>query len=278
MEEIIETNENQRPDYKNEIVALIGSDMSPKAMLGRLADYHENDIADALDDLSENERKKLFRIMPPELLGAVFEYIDEEKAGVFLDEMDIKKASSLVGELDADTAVGILREIDKQKNGVPGHIRLKMNSLTDKVLMDKLIDASRAGVKIEMAVRGICCLRPGVEGITDNLKVISIVGRYLEHSRIYIFGDGDNAEYYISSADWMTRNTLRRVEVALPVYSEQLKKRLSDIFALMQSDNVQARDMLPDGSYKRRIPGKDKPVSCQDILYDEAYRQAANIL
>ena len=164
------------------------------------------------------------------------------------------------------------REICK---GVNGHIRLKMNSLTDKVLMDKLIEASRAGVKTEMIVRGICCLRPGVDGFTDNLSVISIVGRYLEHSRIYIFGDGDEAEYYISSADWMTRNTLRRVEVALPVRSEKLKKRLEYIFALMRSDNVQAREMQPDGSYKRRYPGKQKAVSCQDILYDEAYRLAS---
>ncbi len=170
------------------------------------------------------------------------------------------------------------REIEKQKQGGNGHIRLKMNSLTDKVLMDKLIEASRAGVPIEMVIRGICCLRAGVEGFTDNVKVISIVGRYLEHSRIYIFGNDDDADIYISSADWMTRNTLRRVEVALPVYSEHLKKRLLGIFALMQTDNIQARDMQPDGSYVRRSPGKDKTLSCQDLLYDEAYRQAAEIM
>ena len=166
------------------------------------------------------------------------------------------------------------REIAKQKNGGSGHIRLKMNSLTDKVLMDKLIEASRAGVKIEMVIRGICCLRAGVEGFSDNISVLSIVGRYLEHSRIYIFGDGKDAEYYISSADWMTRNTLRRVEVALPVCSDDLKMQLEGIFELLRTDNVQARDMLPDGSYKRRFPGKDIPVSAQDILYDRAYRQA----
>ena len=169
------------------------------------------------------------------------------------------------------------REIEKQKNGKTGHIRLKMNSLTDKTLMDKLIEASRAGVHTEMIVRGICCLRAGVEGFSDNIKVISIVGRYLEHSRIYIFGDGEEADYYISSADWMTRNTLRRVEVAAPIYSEQLKKRLDDIFELMMTDNIQARDMLPDGTYIRRTPGKQKPVSAQDLLYDEAYRQAADL-
>ena len=169
------------------------------------------------------------------------------------------------------------REIERQKQGGNGHIRLKLNSLTDKTLMDKLIDASRAGVKIEMVVRGICCLRPGVEGITDNVSVISIVGRYLEHSRIYIFGDGENAEYYISSADWMTRNTLRRVEVALPIHSQKLKDRLEYIFGMLQSDNVQARDMKSDGTYVRRYPGKNKAVSSQNILYDEAYRLASEI-
>ena len=168
-------------------------------------------------------------------------------------------------------------EIAKQKNGGKGHIRLKLNSLTDKVLMDKLIEASRAGVKTEMVIRGICCLRPGVEGFSDNITVRSIVGRYLEHSRIYIFGDGKDAVYYISSADWMTRNTLRRVEVALPVRSEEIKMQLEGIFELLQADNVQARIMQPDGSYVRCFPGKDIPVSAQDVLYDRAYRQAPNL-
>ncbi len=169
------------------------------------------------------------------------------------------------------------REIARQNNGGNGHIRLKLNSLTDKVLMDKLIDASRSGVKIEMVVRGICCLRPGVEGFSENISVISIVGRYLEHSRIYIFGDGKDADYYISSADWMTRNTLRRVEVALPVYSEELKMQLEGIFELLRTDNVQARDMKPDGSYVRRFPGADKPISAQDMLYDRACRLAPTV-
>ena len=168
-------------------------------------------------------------------------------------------------------------EIAKQNNGGKGHIRLKLNSLTDKVLMDKLIEASRAGVKTEMVIRGICCLRPGVEGFSDNITVRSIVGRYLEHSRIYIFGDGKDAVYYISSADWMTRNTLRRVEVALPVYSDDIKMKLESIFEILQSDNVQARIMQPDGSYVRCFPGKDIPVSAQDVLYDHACRQVPNL-
>lgn len=124
----------------------------------------------------------------------------------------------------------IEEQIQKQKNGETAYIGLKMNSLTDKRIIDKLIDASKAGVKIDMIVRGICCLIPGVEGETENIHVISVVGRFLEHSRIYIFGNGEEAQYYIGSADFMTRNTVKRVEVAAPVYSERLKKRLQDFF------------------------------------------------
>jgi len=134
----------------------------------------------------------------------------------------------------------IEEQIQKQKNGETVYIGLKMNSLTDKRIIDKLIDASKAGVKIDMIVRGICCLIPGVEGETENIHVISVVGRFLEHSRIYIFGNGEEAQYYIGSADFMTRNTVKRVEVAAPVYSERLKKRLQDLFDLMLSDNKKA--------------------------------------
>ena len=135
----------------------------------------------------------------------------------------------------------IEEQIQKQKNGETAYIGLKMNSLTDKRIIDKLIDASKAGVKIDMIIRGICCLIPGVEGETENIHVISVVGRFLEHSRIYIFGNGEEAQYYIGSADFMTRNTVKRVEVAAPVYSERLKKRLQDLFDLMLSDNKKAR-------------------------------------
>lgn len=167
------------------------------------------------------------------------------------------------------------REILKARQGGKGFIRLKMNSLSDKTLMDKLIEASCAGVEIKMIVRGICCLKAGVPGLTENIQIISVVGRYLEHSRIYIFGEEENADYYISSADWMTRNTLRRVEVALPVEAPELKARLNKVFELMWQDNCQARVQQPDGSYIRRMPGEEKPLSCQDLLYDEAYRLAA---
>lgn len=159
--------------------------------------------------------------------------------------------------------------------GNKGRIRLKMNSLTDKVLMDKLIEASRAGVQIRMIVRGICCLRGGVPGYTENIHVISVVGRFLEHSRIYIFGEGEDARYYISSADWMTRNTLRRVEVACPILDDDLKKRLDTIFDVTWRDNSSARDQLPDGTYVRRMPGIQQPLSCQAWFYEEAYRLAA---
>lgn len=159
--------------------------------------------------------------------------------------------------------------------GNKGRIRLKMNSLTDKVLMDKLIEASQAGVQIRMIVRGICCLRGGVPGYTENIHVISVVGRFLEHSRIYILGEGEDARYYISSADWMTRNTLRRVEVACPILDDDLKKRLDTIFDVTWRDNSSARDQLPDGTYVRRMPGTQQPLSCQAWFYEEAYRLAA---
>lgn len=158
--------------------------------------------------------------------------------------------------------------------GSAGHIRLKMNSLSDKTLMNKLIEASQAGVKIDMIVRGICCLRGGVPGLTENIHIVSIVGRFLEHSRIYIFGDGEDARFYISSADWMTRNTLRRVEVACPILDEGIKARIARLFDKMWCDNVQARDQHPDGSYVRRYPGADEPLSSQNWIYDEAYRLA----
>ena len=165
-------------------------------------------------------------------------------------------------------------EIQKARSGGTGHIRLKVNSLTDKTLMDKLIEASQTGVKIDMVVRGICCLRGGVPGLTENIHIISIVGRFLEHSRIYMFGDGDGTRCYIASADWMTRNTLRRVEVAVPILVPEIKERIEKIFDVLWNDNVQARDQLPDGTYVRRFPGTQTALSSQNWLYDDAYRRA----
>ena len=168
----------------------------------------------------------------------------------------------------------IEEQIQKQKNGETAYIGLKMNSLTDKRIIDKLIDASKAGVKIDMIVRGICCLIPGGEGETENIHVISVVGRFLEHSRIYIFGNGEEAQYYIGSADFMTRNTVKRVEVAAPVYSERLKKRLQDLFDLMLSDNKKARKEDAKGTYSV-VECKGQPINSQELLYQEAYAKAA---
>ncbi|MBQ8567678.1 MAG: polyphosphate kinase 1 [Oscillospiraceae bacterium] len=167
-------------------------------------------------------------------------------------------------------------EIAAAGRGEDAYIGLKLNSLTDKALMDKLIEASNAGVKIDMVIRGICCLVAGVKGYTENITVRSVVGRYLEHSRIYIFGRGEGMKLYISSADFMTRNTLRRVEVAAPVYSAALKKRIFGIFEIMLSDNVKSRMQLPDSTYEyRRNIDQDaaeaEPLSCQDHFIEEAY-------
>ena len=167
-------------------------------------------------------------------------------------------------------------EIASARSGGEGYIGLKLNSLTDKVLIDKLIEASCAGVKIEMVIRGISCLVAGVQGLTENITVRSIVGRYLEHSRIYIFGKGDRQRIYISSADFMTRNTIRRVEVAAPVKSPELRKRVLHIFDIMMRDNVKARIQLPDGTYKRLSPAEgENALMAQQYFIDEAAAAAA---
>ena len=169
----------------------------------------------------------------------------------------------------------IEREIQIAKDGGEGDIGLKLNSLTDKKRIDKLIEASQAGVKIEMVIRGINCLRSGVEGKTDNIKVVSIVGRFLEHARIYIFGKGDREEMYISSADFMTRNTVRRVEVATPINDQELKDKIREIFMIMLSDNYKARIQQPDGSYVR-VPAGEPVINSQERFYDIAYEKAGN--
>ena len=165
-------------------------------------------------------------------------------------------------------------EIQNKKNGRDAYIGLKLNSLTDKKLIDKLIEASRSGVRIDMVIRGICCLIPGVKGETENIRVVSIVGRFLEHSRIYIFGCGENRKYYISSADFMTRNTVKRVEVAAPVCAQALKERIQAMFDLMLSDNKKARIEGSDGNYTL-VPCEGEPVNSQEALYQEAYDKAA---
>ena len=163
------------------------------------------------------------------------------------------------------------REIQIAKDGGEGYIGIKINSLTDKKIIDKLIAASNAGVKIEMVIRGICCLHPGIPGKTENIKIISIVGRFLEHSRIYIFGKGEREEIYIGSADFMTRNTVRRVEVATPLYDPEIRQRVRDMFNLQMSDNYKARELGPDGNYTY-VPHTEPVIDAQEILYEEAYK------
>ncbi len=165
-------------------------------------------------------------------------------------------------------------EIEHKKNGGDAYIGLKLNSLTDKKIIDKLAEASRAGVHIDMIIRGISCLIPQVKGETENIRIISIVGRFLEHSRIYIFGCGEQRKYYISSADFMTRNTVKRVEVAAPVYAPAIKSRIQGMFDLMLSDNKKAREENKDGSYTL-VRCEGEPINSQEILYQEAYDKAA---
>ncbi|MDD3277671.1 MAG: polyphosphate kinase 1 [Lachnospiraceae bacterium] len=163
-------------------------------------------------------------------------------------------------------------EIEHAKKGETAYVGVKINSLTDKKIIDRLIEASQAGVKIDLIVRGICCLIPGVTGQTENIRVISIVGRFLEHSRIYIFGDADRLKVYIASADFMTRNTLRRVEVAVPIYDEALREKVLQMFQVMLHDNQQARKLLADGNY-RREESIDAPLNSQDYFYEQAYEE-----
>ena len=161
-------------------------------------------------------------------------------------------------------------EISYAKEGKEAYIGLKMNSLTDKKIIDKLIEASQAGVKIDMVIRGICCLIPGVKGRTENIQVRSIVGRFLEHSRIYIFGTQEREKIYIASADFMTRNTLRRVEVAAPIYDKDLKVQLEEMFITMLIDNQKARQEDSHGNYEI-VAVQETPLNSQEFFYDQAY-------
>ena len=165
----------------------------------------------------------------------------------------------------------IEREIQIAKDGGEGYLGFKLNSLTDKKIIDKLIQASKAGVKVEMVIRGINCLRTKIPGKTDHIRTVSIVGRYLEHSRIYIFGKGAREEMYISSADFMTRNTVRRVEVAAPIYDSRLKDRLRSMFRTQLADNVKAREQQADGSYPY-VKHEEPAVNAQEEQYIEAYQ------
>ena len=203
-----------------------------------------------------------------------------------------KEANAVFNALASDTTVKeseallvapnclqsrVVAMIDEQialaERGEEAYIGVKINSLTDKRIIDELVRASKAGVKIELAVRGICCLIPGVEGETENIRVFSIVGRYLEHSRIYIFGKGNAAKIYIASADFMTRNTLRRVEVAAPIYDKHIREQILFMFEKIMQDNVQARELNSDGNYSR-VENDGEKINSQELFFDKAYEQA----
>ena len=161
-------------------------------------------------------------------------------------------------------------EIEKVKQGSTGYVGVKINSLTDKVLIDKMIEASQAGVKIDLIVRGICCLKPGVKGMTENIHVISVVGRFLEHSRIYRVGRGEEEKSYIASADFMTRNTVRRVEVAAPIYDQDIRTRIRHIFDTMMMDDEKGKEQNSEGEYCDRSVNAEK-LNSQEFFYQEAY-------
>ena len=172
----------------------------------------------------------------------------------------------------------VLAMMDEQisiaKSGGKGYIAAKINSLNDSAIIEKLVEASQAGVKIELIVRGLCCLIAGVQGYTENITVRSIVGRFLEHSRIFIFGtDGPEQKIYIGSADYMSRNTIRRVEVAAPIEDERLRRRIREMFRILMRDNVKARIMLSDGSYIHERRNPESPLNSQEYFYEEAYKR-----
>lgn len=164
----------------------------------------------------------------------------------------------------------IEEEMEHAKAGEEAYVGIKINSLTDKVIIEKLVEASQAGVKIEMIVRGICCLIPGIKGYTENVTVVSIVGRFLEHSRIYRFGISEREKVYIASADFMTRNTVRRVEVAVPVTDEKIRARLDWMFRTMMQDDEKGKILTSDGIYADRNLQNPK-LDSQEFFYEKAY-------
>ena len=195
-----------------------------------------------------------------------------EDAAVFFKNMSIGNLHGTYrhllvspGGLKQKVLALIGEEIEK---GERGRIVMKMNSLTDVDFIRKISEASTKGVRIDLIVRGICCILPGVRGRTENLRVTSIVGRYLEHPRVFVFGSGAGAKVYIGSADMMTRNTENRVEVACPIFDEKIKRRLIRDLDIMLADNVKAREMLPDGTYRKK--GKGEPVNAQETFMKEA--------
>jgi len=165
----------------------------------------------------------------------------------------------------------IARETAHARAGRPAGIRAKMNALVDPRVIGALYEASQAGVTIDLAVRGICCLKPGVPGLSETVRVRSIVGRFLEHSRVFVFENGGERQVWLSSADWMPRNFFQRVEIAFPVEDPELAGRAAQAIDLTLSDNVRARDLKPDGTYLRLSPAPgEAAVDTQAALLDDA--------
>ncbi len=230
-----------------------------------------------------NYNEKTARLYTDYSLMTADPAIGEEAANVFtalaLGETVTHTDTLLVAPncLQKEVMEKLDRQIALAKAGKPAYAGFKLNSLTDKDIIDKLIEASAAGVKIQMLVRGICCLVSGVPGLTDNIEICSIVGRYLEHGRVYIFGCGGEEEVYIASADFMTRNTTRRVEVAVPVKDPALRTRLLEDFRQMLSDTGKRRIQLDDGSYVR-VPSEEPPFNVQEYFAERSYRKSGDSL
>jgi polyphosphate kinase len=169
----------------------------------------------------------------------------------------------------------IQREIEHCHNDRSGRIVAKMNALVDQQIIATLYEASQAGVQIDLILRGICCLRPGIKKVSENIRVISIIGRFLEHSRIFYFQNGGEEEVYIGSADWMTRNLSRRVEAVTPIEDPEIAKDLQEILGIMLADNRQAWELQSDGTYVQRQPEEGgQPQSSHRILMDVALQSA----
>lgn len=156
------------------------------------------------------------------------------------------------------------KEIEKVRSGTNGRIIIKANSITERSIIDKLAEASTEGVKVDLIIRGICCIIPGIEGYTENIRVISLVGRFLEHHRVYLFGEGDDREIYISSADIMSRNLLRRVEIACPILDKDIKKTIEFMIDTIMQDNIKSRELLSDGRYIRKLREGEADINAQE--------------
>lgn len=196
-----------------------------------------------------------------------------EDAAVFFKNMSIGNLDGTYDHLlvsPTSLKQKVLALMDEEiRKGALGRIVMKMNSLTDMDFIRKVSEASQAGVKIDLIVRGICCILPDIQGKTENLSVTSIVGRYLEHPRVFVFGTGDDEKVYIGSADMMTRNTEKRVEVACPIFDPKIRKKLMHDLNVMLADNVKARRMLSDGTYRKKPQG-ERAVNAQEIFMKEA--------